>query len=47
MVEMNENDAKIRMAWLRSQIEIHDHAYYVLSRPEIEDAQYDKLYREL
>lgn len=47
MAEMNENDAKIRMAWLRSQIEIHDHAYYVLSRPEIEDAQYDKLYREL
>lgn len=47
MSVMNENDAKIRMAWLRSQIEIYDHAYYVLSRPEIEDAEYDKLYREL
>lgn len=44
---ISEEDAKIRMSWLRAQIEIHDHAYYVKSRPEIEDSEYDKLYREL
>jgi len=32
---------------LRSEIERHDHAYYVLDRPTIPDAEYDCLLREL
>jgi DNA ligase (NAD+) len=32
---------------LRSQIEHHEHQYYVLDAPEITDAQYDDLIREL
>ncbi|GIT49236.1 MAG: hypothetical protein Ct9H300mP14_11640 [Gammaproteobacteria bacterium] len=29
------------------QIRYHDHRYYVLDAPEIPDAEYDRLYREL
>ena len=36
-----------RAAWLRGEIERHNHAYYVLDTPTIPDAEYDKLYREL
>jgi len=36
-----------RIAQLRAEIERHDHAYYVLDRPTIPDAEYDKLFREL
>ena len=36
-----------RVARLRADIERHDRAYYVLDAPEIPDAEYDKLYREL
>jgi DNA ligase (NAD+) len=36
-----------RIALLRSEIERHDHAYYVLDKPTIPDAEYDKLFREL
>jgi len=32
---------------LRSEIGRHDHAYYVLDRPTIPDAEYDRLFREL
>jgi len=32
---------------LRSEIERHNHAYYVLDAPTIPDAEYDKLFREL
>ncbi len=32
---------------LRSEIQRHDHAYYVLDAPTIPDAEYDKLFREL
>jgi len=32
---------------LRSQIERANHAYYVLDAPEISDAEYDRLFREL
>ena len=36
-----------RAAALRQEIERHNHAYYVLDRPTIPDAEYDRLYREL
>src|SRR5262245_27232869 len=32
---------------LRRTIRHHDHRYYVLSQPEIADAEYDRLLREL
>ncbi|MGC2049510.1 MAG: NAD-dependent DNA ligase LigA, partial [Gallionella sp.] len=36
-----------RIAQRRAEIERHDHAYYVLDKPTIPDAEYDKLFREL
>lgn len=36
-----------RVEALRAEIERHNHAYYVLDRPTIPDAEYDKLFREL
>ena len=36
-----------RAAWLRGEIERHNHAYYVLDAPSIPDAEYDKLFRKL
>lgn len=40
-------DAAERAAWLRAELERHNHAYYVLDTPSIPDAEYDKLFREL
>ncbi|HXZ98805.1 MAG TPA: NAD-dependent DNA ligase LigA [Candidatus Binatia bacterium] len=39
--------ARRRAAELRAQLEHHSHLYYVLDRPEITDADYDRLFREL
>src|SRR5512135_3027109 len=36
-----------RAAALRREIERHNYAYYVLDQPEISDAEYDRLFREL
>jgi DNA ligase (NAD+) len=36
-----------RAAFLRAEIERHNHAYYVLDAPSIPDAEYDRLFREL
>jgi DNA ligase (NAD+) len=36
-----------RHADLVAQIRRHDHAYYVLDRPEVSDAEYDRIFREL
>lgn len=36
-----------RAAWLRAEIERHNHAYYVLDAPSVPDAEYDRLFREL
>lgn len=36
-----------RAAWLRAEIERHNNLYYVLDAPEIPDAEYDRLFREL
>ena len=40
-------DAAARAAALREAIRRHDHRYYVLDDPEIEDSEYDRLFREL
>ena len=44
---MNKQQAEARIQELRREIERHNHLYYVLDRPEITDAEYDALYREL
>ncbi|MFA4906343.1 MAG: NAD-dependent DNA ligase LigA [Candidatus Margulisiibacteriota bacterium] len=44
---MTESEAKKRIEKLRQQIHHHDYLYYVLDKPEISDAEYDKLFREL
>lgn len=36
-----------RAAWLRAELERHNHAYYVLDAPTIPDAEYDRLFGEL
>ena len=36
-----------RAAQLRQQLQHHGHCYYVLDAPEIPDAEYDRLFREL
>jgi DNA ligase (NAD+) len=40
-------DAAQRIAQLRTELERHNHTYYVLDAPTIPDAEYDKLFREL
>lgn len=44
---INLNKAKERIAQLRTLINYHNHRYYVLDSPEISDAEYDELMREL
>ncbi len=44
---MKIEEAKKRVVELRRQIERHDRLYYVEAAPEISDAEYDRLYREL
>lgn len=39
--------AAVRAAELRDQLNHHAYLYYVLDQPEIDDAEYDALYREL
>ena len=39
--------ARRRVERLRADIRRHDHRYYVLDRPSISDAQYDRLFAEL
>src|SRR5256712_7985436 len=40
-------DTAVRVEELREMIRRHEHAYYVLDQPEVSDAQYDALFREL
>src|SRR3990170_4535783 len=40
-------EAKLRAEELRSQIGYHDYLYYVKNAPEISDAEYDELMRQL
>ena len=44
---MEKHAAKIRIDELRREIERHNRLYYVLDRPEITDAEYDRLFRDL
>ncbi|MBI2761736.1 MAG: NAD-dependent DNA ligase LigA [Chloroflexi bacterium] len=47
MDERALQQAKPRVEELRSQINYHNHRYHVLDDPEISDAEYDRLMREL
>jgi DNA ligase (NAD+) len=40
-------EIKNQIEKLREEIRHHDHLYYVLDKPEISDAEYDKLFRKL
>jgi DNA ligase (NAD+) len=44
---MDKKKAENRIRQLRNKIRYNDYLYYVLNKPEISDAQYDKLMREL
>ncbi|OGP76471.1 MAG: DNA ligase (NAD(+)) LigA [Deltaproteobacteria bacterium RBG_16_49_23] len=44
---MVTDSLKKRVEKLREEIEYHNYRYYVLDQPEISDAQYDRLMREL
>lgn len=45
--QMSKESPAKRAEWLRSEIERHNYLYYVLNRPEISDAEWDRLFREL
>ncbi len=44
---MNKPEARKQIEKLRAEINRHNRLYYVEARPEITDAQYDTLYKEL
>jgi DNA ligase (NAD+) len=44
---VTKTEAAARIEELREQIRRHDYLYYVKGRPEISDAAYDRLLREL
>ncbi|MEJ5349271.1 MAG: NAD-dependent DNA ligase LigA [Desulfosoma sp.] len=43
----SEEDIRRRVERLREQIRYHNYRYYALNDPEISDAEYDQLFREL
>ena len=45
--ERRLSESKLRVEELREQISHHDYRYYVLDEPEVSDAEYDELMREL
>ena len=44
---LTRQQAEQRIEQLRAELRHHEHAYYVLDRPEIPDASYDALFNEL
>ena len=44
---MNRATAKTQLEKLRGEIQRHNRLYYLDANPEISDAQYDQLYRQL
>jgi DNA ligase (NAD+) len=44
---MVSTDVAERVQWLRDELNRHNYLYYVLNAPEISDAQYDALMKEL
>ena len=42
-----EKDIKERAAYLRKELNRHNYLYYVLDEPEVSDAEYDRMMREL
>ena len=44
---MTRAEARTRIEALAAQLREHDHRYYVLDRPSISDAAYDRLFKEL
>ena len=47
MGDARQLDPEARIAQLRELINYHNYRYYVLDSPEISDAEYDRLFREL
>src|SRR5260370_34348367 len=43
----NDNKLLDRAAKLREEIRLHEHRYYVLDRPSISDAEFDRIMNEL
>ncbi len=46
-MEKNRKSAERDLERLRAEIRGHDHRYYILDKPQVADAEYDKLYAEL
>lgn len=44
---MNKKQAVSRISELVQQLQEHNYRYYVLSKPSVSDAEYDRLFREL
>jgi DNA ligase (NAD+) len=44
---MNRSEAEKRITRIREEISRNDHLYHVLDKPEISDAEYDALHKEL
>ena len=44
---LSNSDASVEIDRLRSELRHHDHLYHVEARPEIADAEYDRLFRRL
>ncbi len=44
---MNKGEAKKQIDELVEQLNLYAHAYYVLDKPEVSDAEYDRLYHKL
>jgi DNA ligase (NAD+) len=47
LVDLSDKQARREIAALRAGIEFHNRRYFIEHRPQISDAQYDKLFRRL